>query len=647
VRVTQQMMISRSASNLSSALERVLDLQNQLSSGKRLARPSDDPTGIPRALSYRTSIAALRQYKDNCTRAESQLATVEQTLNSVNTLLVRARELATSMANDDFDATARAGAATEARDIFDQLIQLGNTQNEGRYIFSGHETRTASFLATATGVTYQGDQGILYSQIETSSQMAVNLIGSDMLLAPVVTLGAGFDCDRGVDSAVLLADLLMGSGIDINPGTDLNILDENTGTIVAVDLSGAVTVGDVVTAINTQLAAGGMLGVTAAVSPSGDAIRLTAENDGTVTSLTKLANLNNGAGIDLSPGSFRVATDDGTVDVTIDVSGLTTVGDLMAAFDAQMDAAAVSLGIPELANVSMDLNAGQTGLRIIDGNALPLGLRVEDLLQEATAAGLGLVGYVNDELVGTDLNPVREITISEGGAGQTTAADLGVLGSFTGTLDGADLDPILTLTTPISELNHGTGLTLGSIRIAQGTLSTVVNLAGAVTIGDVIDRINACGLQITAAINSDQRGIQVVPTVTTESLTITDEDSAGGALALGIAGSSDVMGGMLLLIDALESNDRETVARLLGTLEKATDSVLDRRAAVGTRVRRLQSTGDRLSDMQLLMTGLLSDVEDADIVEVTTQLATQQNIYQAALNAVARSLTPSLADFLG
>ena len=103
---------------------------------------------------------------------------------------------------------------------------------------------------------------------------------------------------------------------------------------------------------------------------------------------------------------------------------------------------------------------------------------------------------------------------------------------------------------------------------------------------------------------------------------------------------------MMLLIDALQNNDQDMVGGMIGALEKATDQILDFRAAVGASIRRMDSTSSRLADLSLSVSRLLSVVEDADIIKVTTELATQQNVYQSALNAVARVLQPSLVDFV-
>lgn len=638
MRVTQKMMTDLATANLSSSVNRLLYWQNQMSTGRRLLRPSDDPIGLTRDLSYRTTISTIEQYQGNISAATTQLNTVEQSLGSISNLLISARELATALADGTYDETARKGAAVEARSLLDQILQAGNSQSEGRYLFSGHLTRNQTFLSTTTGIVYQGDRGVIYSQVETSSQVAINLIGSDVLIGSMRTLGEGVDLNRGVTSGLLLTDLHDGDGVDLGLG-QIRFVDSNVGLSVAVDISSATTVGDVVSAINVQLAAGGMTGVTAAISPDGKSIRLDAQDNGLISNITRLANLNNGAAVDMVPGKFHVTTDDGSIDVTIDLTSATTIGQAISAFNTQMAAAGVN-------NVTLGINAAQTGLRITDANGTPLGLKIEDTTGGSTAQDLGILGYVNDELVGGDLNPEREISITENGPGETLARDLGILGAFTGTKDGDDLDPALTLTTSLMELNNAQGMALGSIRLSQGDEYRVIDLAGAATLADVVSAINISGLDVQASLNASGRGIQVVSTVDDRTLTIVNGDTTDTADALGIAGSPDLLGNMMLLIDALQNDDQEMVGGLIGALEHATDHILDFRAAVGANIRRMDATTGRLEDLSLSITELLSEVEDADIIKVTTELATQQNVYQSALNAVARVLQPSLVDFV-
>ncbi len=638
MRVTQKMITDQATASLSASADRLMRLQTQMSTGRRLSRPSDDAVGVTRALSFETTISAVEQYQSNVSWAKTGLNTMDQSLGAINNLLASARELATGLADDTYDATARHGAAQNAKTLLDQILQACNTESNGRFIFSGHLTRTQSFLATPTGVVYQGDQGLIYTQVESSSQMATNMLGSDIMMTPLMTLGEGFDLKRGVASAVALADLNHGLGIDQAPGI-IRFTDDTTNTTVSVDLSVATTVAGVISAINTQLAAGGLTGVTASVSPTGNSIRLTAADNGLVSTATQLSNLNKGRGIDQMPGKIQIATDNLAVNVTVDFTGSQTIGDVINAFNTQMVAAGV-------ANVTMGVNGAGNGLQITDANASPLGLQVIDISGETTAQDLGVRGYVSAQLIGGPLEPTHRVTVAENAPGETTAANLGILGTFTSNKDGSDLNPILTSLTPLAQLDNGHGMSLGRIRLSQGSTYAIVDLASAATIGDVISRINSSGLQVQASLNAAGDGIQVVSTTNDKTLIIKDDDTIGGSAALGIKGSPDLLGSLMLLVDSLESNDRAMVGNLIGGLQKATDHILDLRASVGAKIRRAESTSDRLSALSVSVTGLLSEVEDADIVKVTTQLATQQNVYQAALNATARILQPSLIDFV-
>ncbi len=638
MRVTHQMITEQTTANLSRSITRLLALQNQMSSGRRLSRPSDDPVAVTRDLSYRTTIKTVEQYQGNISSATTQLNTIEQSLGSISNLLVRARELATSLADDVYDATARAGAAEEARDLFEQVLQAGNVQSEGRYLLSGHLTRNQAFLSVPGGVIYQGDAGLVYSQIETSSKVPINLIGSDVLLQPLYTLGEGFDLNRGLSNATALADLHQGTGIDQSVGI-LQFTDVNANLTVGVDVSGATTIDDVINAVSTQLAAGGMSGVAVQVSPAGNALRVVVTDDPTIVGTTRLENLNGGAGVDMINARFRITNDSGVPNVAIDLSGAQTVDDVITAVNTQLSAAGVN-------NVTLDIDPSGTAFRLRDTNGTPLGLRVDDFEGESTAQDLGLRGYVNDELVGTDLEPRKVITIDENGPGETTVADLGLLGSFQQSRDGTDLDPQLTLTTPVNELKSSIGLSLGTIRLTQGDTFAIVDLAPATTVGEIITRINNSGLDVHASLNDAQTGIQVVSTDTSQSLTIVDEDATRTASVIGLKGSPDLLGNMLLLIDALENNDQKMIAEMIGAFEEGSNHILDTRASVGANIRRMESTSSRLDAFSLSVTRLLSEIEDADIIKVTTELATQQNVYQAALNATARVLMPSLVDFI-
>ncbi len=85
---------------------------------------------------------------------------------------------------------------------------------------------------------------------------------------------------------------------------------------------------------------------------------------------------------------------------------------------------------------------------------------------------------------------------------------------------------------------------------------------------------------------------------------------------------------------------------MLQNLDDGIEHLLNQRASVGARDIRLERTHSRLTDLELGFTKLLSEVEDADMTKLVTDLATYENNYQAALMARARIIQPSLLDIL-
>ncbi len=637
MRVTQQMMINQVVGNLSSSLSRLTGLQSQLSSGRRIEKPSDDPLGVTRVLSYRSQLADIAQYQRNIRAGNSWLATAENALSGIDSLTQQAQEIATALSNDTYDQNARIAAAQEVRSLLKRMVADANTQIDNRYIFSGHKTRTAPFVASDEGVIYQGDQGVIEYQVSEQTRMQINQVGSETLLRPILTLGEKGDLAPGLSRDSLLTEINSGAGLDLGPPANgiFEITDNNSGITYSVDLSAVVTIGDAIDQITAAVP-----DITASISSAGNTIRLSpvAGPGGTITANTPLTNLNNGGGVETVPGTFHITNDTGTIDVEIDLSGTSTVGELITAFNTQLAGGGV-------ANVTLAIDPAGTGLRLTDTNPGTLNLSVEDYDTQATADDLKISGYLGAQRDSGPLDPQVDFSVGES-AGGVVAAELGLLGEFHTDFDGTDLDPILTRDVQVMDLDNLKGLTLGTLQIAQGNVIAMVDLSTAVTIGDVIDQINTAGLDLTASINDNQTGIQIVPNDHTRSLTVTDGDSTNTARALGIYGSPDLFGSMSLLVKALETNDREFIGEMIGGMSEANNQLLNERATVGAKIIRLETADDRLTETSLSVTALLSEVEDADLLQVTTELAGRQTSYQAALNAAARMLTPSLIDFL-
>ncbi|MBI3803034.1 MAG: flagellar hook-associated protein FlgL [Nitrospirae bacterium] len=146
MRVSDQMLFQSVMVQLQRQTDSLFNLQEQVSSGKRINRPSDDPTGEPLVLNYGKTLATTDQYLRNIDRGDSLMTQSDSTLQDVSDQLQRAHELAIQMANATNSPADRANAAKEVKEIFGQLVAMGNRSVEGRYLFAGDQTTTIPFV---------------------------------------------------------------------------------------------------------------------------------------------------------------------------------------------------------------------------------------------------------------------------------------------------------------------------------------------------------------------------------------------------------------------------------------------------------------------------------------------------------------------
>lgn len=168
-----------------SAIQRLqsqLDLtQRQVSTGRRILVPSDDPVAATRALEFRESLARLDQYERNGGMALNRLAQEETVLGSVNNSLQRVRELALQANNATQSDESRQMIAIEMREQLDHLMQLANTKDgNGRYLFAGNREDVEPVSRTGASFAYNGDQGQRLIQIGESRLIPDSDPGADI-----------------------------------------------------------------------------------------------------------------------------------------------------------------------------------------------------------------------------------------------------------------------------------------------------------------------------------------------------------------------------------------------------------------------------------------------------------------------------------
>ncbi|MCK4302514.1 MAG: flagellar hook-associated protein FlgL, partial [candidate division Zixibacteria bacterium] len=566
MRISNRMLTDRVLFNMQRSLARFLELQTKLSSGRRINRPSDDPTGTLQDLGYRTELSRISHYRSNIDTGLNWQQTYDAVLADLKDMIVGAKEVAVSMANDSWDGDdgqVRMAQAGEIESIIEQVMQLANNELGNKSIFAGFKTDGAALQRGGMGAVYMGDDGLIEFQIDSSSRIAANLVGADVFLKQLRTLGEEADLNMAVTGDTLLGDLNGGAGIDLATGT-FNIIDRNLGATAAIDLTAltpANTVNDLITAVNGQLLAVGpdpITDVTVSIGGANNHLFFDTTASGIITTATSLGVLNDGYGVNLDPDSI-VLSDGGAINITVDLSGSTTVGDIITKFNAQAPA-----------GVTMQVDpVGGKGLEIIDANGPPLNLTISEANYGTAGHDLGILGDIGAGVIGQDLNPIVSFKIEE--TTGTTAADLGIVGEFFNDFAGTDINPRMSLTALVTDFNGGLGLDLGELVIWQGDTYRNIDLSdpAIVDVQDLLDTFNNCGLDITASLNADETGIQIVNNDRYRSLTIEGVDGNNLAKRMGIFGSSDMAGSLSVLVNALRNNDRDGIGLLIGNMDEA------------------------------------------------------------------------------
>ncbi|CAM4390188.1 flagellar hook-associated protein FlgL [Paenibacillus alkaliterrae] len=199
LRVTQSMLNTQLMRNLTNNLGRMNTLQNQLSTGKIINKPSDDPIGITFALRYRSELDANDQYTENVDAALSFLQYTETTIGQAGDVMQRTRELLVQGANGTVDQTSLDAIKTEISQLYSQMVEIGNTQFNGKQVFNGENTGGKPYPALTLedaadplgnppvykAYHVASDTGVIKYELSAGMSMAVNITGNEVFGGPV------------------------------------------------------------------------------------------------------------------------------------------------------------------------------------------------------------------------------------------------------------------------------------------------------------------------------------------------------------------------------------------------------------------------------------------------------------------------------
>ncbi|MCC7144898.1 MAG: hypothetical protein IT443_00480 [Phycisphaeraceae bacterium] len=613
----------------------MLKVQTELNTFKKVNVPSDDAGAVSPILRLKNQLQVRAQNESSLNQADAMLHIIGDTLSQMsNVQIQRAYQLALGEDGFSADNTAK---AVEVDQILQSILASANQKYQGVGLFSGNKNgQTPAFVETASGgIRYLGSRQNLKVDVGLDSPLDLNSNGVEIFGALSARVTGSVDLDPQTTLDTRLDDLRGALGQGIRRGSFTVTVN---GVDTEVNLSGADTLGDVVTLMNNALGAAGTLAV------SGSGLSLTV-NAGQTVAISDIGQRNTAADLGLEVAATAGPTVLPATDLNPKLTKLSTLA---------------SLGVSIDWTSGLHITQGQT-LKVVDFSSA---VTIEDMMTAVESSDLGIRLEINES--GTGLNLVSDVSgldFSIGENGGTTATDLG-LRSF-------------GLNTRLADFRHGQGVeTLAGqddfeIKLADGS-SFRVSISGAATVGDALTAIQTAattagltwGTDVNVSLATTGNGLVVTDgTAGTGTFEVISVNGSYAAEDLGIkaTGSGGVINGsdqatvrvesvfthLIALRDALERGDDDRGITIAAErLKDDQDAIIHANGMMGVRRKQISDYVTRSEDMKLVEKNFLSQLQDADLAEAASRYGQLTTQYEASLKVGGAIQQLSLLDFL-
>ncbi len=222
MRVTHKSITYKAIVNMQRSLRQVEGKTDEISTGRKISLPSDDPSQATRALGYQQKIARSQQYSRNMDTVVDRLNQTESALGEINASVVQIKEISLALKDPSITEEELNNAFEKLSQLKEQLVKLGNTKIGDQYIFGGSKTTARPFENTDSGIFYRGNTSEIFVEMGDDISIATNIPGTT-----IFSMSSTDKTDKGVfDSLDTLLEVAGGG----DPPEDFDtILDEIDG----------------------------------------------------------------------------------------------------------------------------------------------------------------------------------------------------------------------------------------------------------------------------------------------------------------------------------------------------------------------------------------------------------------------------------
>jgi len=614
----------------------------QISSGKRVLSPADDPVAATAILMLNQELARTSQFGKNIDTANNNLTLEDTTLQSVVSLIQRLKELAVSAGNSAVLSKSDYKAiAAEVDSRLEELMNLQNTRNaSGQYIFAGFQSETQPFLSNGGGnYSYQGDEGQLRIQASTSVTIAVSDSGKKVFMdipsshktfntsanpynkaSPAAIISVGDVYDQAAFDKLFPEDMLVtfnANSAVIPPSPNYTVTERSSGKVL-VDKQLYVSGQDIkVNGAKFAISGSPYFGVGAtpaslAMSSAAFSAAAAVDKDFSVT-----------------PGFVDITVGGVTERLTLDQNftsntGASALDDLVTALGGATDPTFYTTPPFDTSTAAANNKKLQNlGLSLSDAGTFTSATGLNITIKNASTASISSITGLSTQGAGTT-TPNIPFAFSGGPYTFSTTPetiDVTVNGKTETLVLSTDVTDAASLAAALN--NSTNAFALAKLGVSATDLGFSSNNNSVITLSNGGANVYAA-MGITGGSASSSQGVLAVPG---DKFVIESTQNQG--LLTTVSRFSEAMKG----VDGTQQSKDELakiIAKTLTNFENVITNIASVQGDVGARQNMLESTQELNLDIELNSKIVLSQLEDLDYAEASTRLQMQSFVLSAA-----------------